>query len=73
MLERIGKGFNDCRLYQMPHVWQYKIKKVCRKWGGKFRGQTYSIPRLEFHECLACGEKVYDRETMRGLKGIHII
>ncbi len=50
-----------------------KIKKVCRKWGGKFRGQTYSIPRLAFHECLACGEKVYDRETMRGLKGVHII
>lgn len=42
-----------------------EIKKVRRKRTGKFQGQTYSVPRLEFHECPVCGEKVYDREGMR--------
>ena len=45
-----------------------KIKKVRRKWTSKFQGQTYSVPRLEFHECPACGEKVYDREAMRKIE-----
>ena len=45
-----------------------KIKKVRRKWTGKFDGQTYSVPRLEFHECLGCGEKVYDPTAMRRIE-----
>jgi hypothetical protein len=48
-----------------PSCGSNKIKNVCRKWTDKFHGQTYSVPRLEFHERLACGEKVYDREAMR--------
>ena len=44
------------------------MKKVCRKWTGKYHGQAYSVPRLEFHECPACGEKVYDREAMRKIE-----
>lgn len=35
-----------------------KIKKVRRKWIGKFQGQTYSVPKLKFYECQVCGEKV---------------
>jgi YgiT-type zinc finger domain-containing protein len=45
-----------------------KIKKVRRKWTGKFHGQTYLVSRLEFHECPACGEKVYDQEAMRKIE-----
>jgi YgiT-type zinc finger domain-containing protein len=45
-----------------------KIKKVRRKWICKVHGQTYSVPKLEFHECPACGEKVYDREAMRRIE-----
>jgi len=45
-----------------------KIKKVRRKWARKFHGQTYSVPRLEFHEYPACGEKVYAREAMRKIE-----
>ncbi len=45
-----------------------KIKKIRRKWTGTARGQTYSVPRLEFYECPSCGEKVYDREAMRKIE-----
>ncbi len=51
-----------------PTCGSNKIKKVQKKWTGKFHGQTYSVPRLEFHECPACGEKVYDREAMRKIE-----
>ena len=44
-----------------------KIKKVRRKWTDAFHA-TYSIPRQEFHECPACGEKVYDWDAMRGIE-----
>jgi YgiT-type zinc finger domain-containing protein len=53
---------------QCPSCRSEKIKKARRKWTGKFHGQTYSVPRLEFHECPACGEKVYDREAMRKIE-----
>jgi len=45
-----------------------KIKKVRRNWSGRFQGQSYSVPSLEFHECSECGEKVYDREAMRRIE-----
>jgi YgiT-type zinc finger domain-containing protein len=51
-----------------PTCGSEKIKKVRRKWTGKFHGRAYSIPRLEFYDCPACGEKVYDREAMRKLE-----
>jgi YgiT-type zinc finger domain-containing protein len=45
-----------------------KIKKVQRKWIRMFQDKTYSVPRLEFHECPVCGEKVYDRDAMRKIE-----
>jgi YgiT-type zinc finger domain-containing protein len=51
-----------------PTCGSNKIKKVRRKWTGQLHGQTYSVPRLEFHECPACGEKVYGREAMRKIE-----
>lgn len=51
-----------------PTCGSNKIKKVRKKWTGKSHGQTYSVPRLEFHECPACGEKVYGREAMRKIE-----
>lgn len=56
-------AFSKC-----PSCGSNKIKKVRRKWTGRFHGQTYSVPRLEFHECPVCGEKVYDREAMRKIE-----
>jgi YgiT-type zinc finger domain-containing protein len=51
-----------------PTCGSNKIKKVKKKWTGKFHGQVYSVPRIEFHDCPACGEKVYDREAMRKIE-----
>ncbi|NGZ95778.1 MAG: hypothetical protein CV089_06555 [Nitrospira sp. WS110] len=51
-----------------PTCGSNKIKKVCRKWIGKFHGHAYTVPKLEFHECPDCGEKVYDREAMRKIE-----
>ena len=45
-----------------------KIKKVKKNWKGKFQGQKYTVPSLEYHECPSCGEKVYDREAMRKIE-----
>jgi len=30
----------------------------------KYKGQTYTVPKVEFYDCPNCGEKVYDREAM---------
>jgi YgiT-type zinc finger domain-containing protein len=51
-----------------PTCGSNKIRKVRRKWIGNFQGQTYSIPRLKFHECPVCDEKIYDREAMRKIE-----
>ena len=45
-----------------------EITKVQRDWSGSFQGQSYTVPSLEFYECPACGEKVYDREAMRKIQ-----
>lgn len=41
-----------------------KIKRVVRDVTRKYKGQTYTVPKVEFYECPNCGEKVYDRESM---------
>ncbi|MBH0199889.1 MAG: type II toxin-antitoxin system MqsA family antitoxin [Nitrospira sp.] len=56
------------QISKCPSCGSNKIKKVRRKWTGKYQGQLYSVPRLEFHECPACGEKVYDCEAMRKIE-----
>lgn len=51
-----------------PACGSAKIRRVRRNWTGQFQGQTYTVPRLEFHECPDCGEKVYDRDAMRKIE-----
>lgn len=51
-----------------PSCGSEEIKKVCRDWSGEFEGQSYTVPSLEFYECPACGEKVYDRDAMRKIQ-----
>ena len=51
-----------------PSCGSNKVKKVRRNLTGKFHGQTYKVPALEFHECLNCGEKIYDRKAMRKIE-----
>lgn len=51
-----------------PTCGSKNIVKVCRDVTGKFRGQTYTVPSLEFYECPDCGERIYDREAMRKIE-----
>lgn len=51
-----------------PSCGSEEIKKVCRDWSGSFEGRSYTVPALDFYECPACGEKVYDRDAMRRIQ-----
>ncbi|HMF20339.1 MAG TPA: YgiT-type zinc finger protein [Gemmataceae bacterium] len=51
-----------------PNCGSNKIKQVRKTWTGKFKGKSYKVPNLEFHECPVCGEKIYDREAMRKIE-----
>jgi len=51
-----------------PSCGSRKVRKVRRDLTREFRGQTYSVPDVEFHECPDCGEKIYDREAMQKIE-----
>ncbi|TLY32063.1 MAG: YgiT-type zinc finger protein [Nitrospirae bacterium] len=51
-----------------PTCGSKKIKKVRRTWSGEFRGLPYKVPALEYHECPACGEKIYDRKALKKIE-----
>ena len=51
-----------------PSCGSNKIKRVRKNWIGEFKGQTYTVPNLDFHVCEDCGEKIYDREAMRKIE-----
>ena len=44
------------------------IKKVRKRWTGATAGREYTVPSLEFYECPACGEKVYDAAAMQRIE-----
>jgi YgiT-type zinc finger domain-containing protein len=56
------------RITICPSCGSDRINLVCRDWTGKFRGQSYTVPELEFYECPDCGEKVYDQQAMRRIE-----
>ena len=56
------------KITHCPTCGSRKIRKVRRNLTRDFRGQTYVVPDLEFHECPNCGEKLYDREAMRKIE-----
>ncbi|MBN2580163.1 MAG: YgiT-type zinc finger protein [Pirellulales bacterium] len=45
-----------------------RIRKVRKDWQGEYEGRKFAVINLEFFECPACGEKLYDRETMRRIE-----
>jgi YgiT-type zinc finger domain-containing protein len=51
-----------------PTCGSENIKRVKRDWNSQFKGQTYTVPSLEFYECHDCGEKVYDRYAMKQIE-----
>jgi len=59
---------NALKITICPSCGSDKIKGVRRNWSGEYKGRAYTVPSLEFYECPACGEKVYDREAMRSIE-----
>lgn len=51
-----------------PTCGSNRIRKIRRDWQGEYEGRQYKVKNLEFCECPACGEKVYDREAMRNIE-----
>jgi len=51
-----------------PTCGSKRIKKVRKNWKGDFHGKAYVVPDLEYHECPACGEKVYSPDAMRKIE-----
>ncbi|MEK7408385.1 MAG: type II toxin-antitoxin system MqsA family antitoxin [Acidobacteriota bacterium] len=51
-----------------PSCGSQGLRKVRRDLTGEYRGQRYTVPDLEFHECPDCGEKVYDRTAMQRIE-----
>ena len=45
-----------------------KIRLVKRGVTHGFKGRSYEVPDVEFHECPDCGEKLYGREAMQKLQ-----
>ena len=52
------------KITHCPTCGSEQIKPVCRDWTGKYRGQTYVVPALDFYECPVCGERVFEREAL---------
>ncbi len=46
------------------------MKKVRRDVVEEYRGQRYTVPKLGFHECPDCGERIYEPEAMRRIEAI---
>ena len=44
------------------------IKKVKEDWVGKYKGQGYVVPDLEYYICEKCGERIYPREAIRKIE-----
>jgi YgiT-type zinc finger domain-containing protein len=45
-----------------------KIQLVVKDIVRKYKGQTYTVPGVEFYECSNCGEKVYDKAAIRKIE-----
>ncbi len=51
-----------------PSCGSNKIRRVRKTRKCEFQNQSYIVPSLEFYECPACGEKIYDRQAMRKIE-----
>jgi len=56
------------QITRCPTCGSKRIRPVCRAVNRTFKGQTYRVPAVEFHECPDCGEKLYGREAMQKLE-----
>jgi len=56
------------QINRCPTCGSTRIERVRRDWTGEFQDKKYRIEALEFYECPACGEQVFDREAMRRIE-----
>lgn len=55
---------NKLQIKFCPTCGSDKIQRVMRDVTRNYKGQTYTVPSVEFNDCPNCDEKVYDREAM---------
>ncbi len=48
-----------------PTCGSKKIKRVRRKITREYKGEKYSVPAVQFHECPDCGERVFSPDAVR--------
>ena len=65
---RFKKASTHMKIASCPNCGSREIKKVRRNLTGKFHGETYLVPTLDYYECPNCGEKVYDRQAMKKIE-----
>lgn len=63
-----GNPMDTLRITFCPSCGSRKIAKVERNWSGTWHGRSYTVPSLEFYECPACGERIYDPQAMRKIE-----
>jgi len=56
------------KITECPTCGSDKIKRVRRNWTDIDHGKRYTVPNLRFHECPACGERVYGHEAMQKIE-----
>jgi YgiT-type zinc finger domain-containing protein len=52
------------QIKRCPTCGSKRIKQVVRDLTRKYKGQTYTVPSVEFYDCPNCGEKVFDHDAM---------
>ena len=56
------------KITKCPTCGSKKLRAVRRTVTRQWEGERYTVPNLEFHECPACGERLYDRDAMRKIE-----
>jgi YgiT-type zinc finger domain-containing protein len=51
-----------------PNCGSDQIAKICRDWRGKYKGEQYTVPMLEFYECPVCSERVFEPAALRQIR-----
>ncbi len=51
-----------------PTCGSKRVRRVVRTWTSVYKGQSYTVPRVPFDECLDCGEKVFDPAAVRKIQ-----
>ena len=51
-----------------PTCGSEKIRRVVRDITRKYKGQSYTVPKVGFYNCPNCGERGYDHVAMVKIK-----